>query len=203
MVARLLPDASSLNYVRPYKKAPIKRPQKKADSKPSPPGAMQPNNTSAKTLPPGASTTSSNPSISPERPACPSKPIPPSSPTKEASTCASVRNEQGRKRKQPPAGWGWAEAVTARDCAWLQRDLRDLRQLGLLLLPLGGFDSVEEPAWQHLRRHLFRCDQHLPSNEPFLKKPSPALKKKNAGSCPAWSMPYAISSKHGKPSLPS
>ncbi len=60
---------------------------------------------------------------------------------------------------------GWlelAEAVNARDCAWLQRDLRDLRQLGFLLLPLGGYEALAEPAWQHLRRHLYRCDAQLP-----------------------------------------
>ncbi|MGB0344020.1 MAG: DUF3418 domain-containing protein, partial [Coraliomargarita sp.] len=74
-------------------------------------------------------------------------------------------------RKETASGWlELAEAVTARDCAWLQRDLRDLRQLGLLLLPIGGFDSVETQAWQHLRRHLFRCDQRLPLQRAVFEK---------------------------------
>ncbi len=63
-----------------------------------------------------------------------------------------------------------AEAVTARDCAWLQRDLRDLRQLGLILLPLGSYESLIEPAWQHLRRHLFRCPNRLPLKQSVFQK---------------------------------
>ena len=76
--------------------------------------------------------------------------------------------------KKTATGWlALAEAVTARphdDGVVLVTDLRDLRQLGLLLLPLGGFDSVEELAWQHLRRHLFRCDQRLPLQRAVFEK---------------------------------
>lgn len=82
-----------------------------------------------------------------------------------------LRPELETAEKETATGWlALAETVTARDCAWLQRDLRDLRQLGLLLLPLGGFESVEEPAWKHLRRHLFRCDQRLPLRQSVFEK---------------------------------
>jgi len=54
------------------------------------------------------------------------------------------------------------ERVLGRDLAWLRRDLKDLKQLGPLLLPIGSAASLQEPAWRHLRRYLFRSDQPLP-----------------------------------------
>ena len=54
------------------------------------------------------------------------------------------------------------EVAMGRDLAWLRRDIKELKALGTGLLPLGGFDAIKEPAWDHLRRHLFRCDLPLP-----------------------------------------
>lgn len=57
------------------------------------------------------------------------------------------------------------ERVLGRDLAWLRKDLKALRQLGALLLPLGSHEAVEEAAWAQLRRHLFRCETKLPLRE--------------------------------------
>ena len=54
------------------------------------------------------------------------------------------------------------ELAMGRHAAWTQRDLSVLQSLGTHLLPLGGFDSVKGQAWDHLRRHLFRCSETLP-----------------------------------------
>ena len=68
---------------------------------------------------------------------------------------------------------GWpalATIVMGRDIAWLRNDLKDLKQLGALLLPLGNFDSIKTSAWGHLQRHLFRCGEYLPLKESRFKK---------------------------------
>lgn len=68
---------------------------------------------------------------------------------------------------------GWpalATTVMGRDIAWLRNDLKDLKQLGALLLPLGNFDSIKTSAWNHLQRHLFRCGEYLPLKESRFKK---------------------------------
>ncbi len=60
---------------------------------------------------------------------------------------------------------GWpalGEQVLGRDLAWLRRDLKELKQLGALLLPLGSIDTIKEAAWLHLKQHLFRCETMLP-----------------------------------------
>ncbi len=60
---------------------------------------------------------------------------------------------------------GWpalGEQVLGRDLAWIRRDLKELKQLGARLLPLGDFDTIKADAWLHLQRHLFRCDSKLP-----------------------------------------
>jgi len=68
---------------------------------------------------------------------------------------------------------GWpalATTVMGRDIAWLRNDLKDLKQLGALLLPLGNFDRIKTSAWGHLQRHLFRCGEYLPLKESHFKK---------------------------------
>ncbi|MFP4068805.1 MAG: ATP-dependent RNA helicase HrpA, partial [Opitutales bacterium] len=63
---------------------------------------------------------------------------------------------------------GWpalGEIVLGRELAWMRRDLKDLKQLGALLLPLGPPERLKEPAWRHLRRHLFRTNALLPLRE--------------------------------------
>lgn len=68
---------------------------------------------------------------------------------------------------------GWpalATTVMGRDIAWLRNDLKDLKQLGALLLPLGSFDAIKASAWGHLQRHLFRCGECLPLKESRFKK---------------------------------
>jgi ATP-dependent helicase HrpA len=68
---------------------------------------------------------------------------------------------------------GWpalATIVMGRDIAWLRNDLKDLKQLGALLLPLGNFDRIKTSAWGHLQRHLFRCGEYLPLKESRFKK---------------------------------
>ncbi|MGB0743542.1 MAG: DUF3418 domain-containing protein, partial [Opitutales bacterium] len=57
------------------------------------------------------------------------------------------------------------ETVTGRSMAWIQRDIRELKKLGTALLPLGGYEAVKESAWQHLRRHLYGCENKLPLQE--------------------------------------
>lgn len=54
------------------------------------------------------------------------------------------------------------EIALGRDLAWLRRDLKALKQLGALLLPLGSFEQIHSAAWLHLRRHLFHADPLLP-----------------------------------------
>ncbi len=63
-----------------------------------------------------------------------------------------------------------AEQNMGRDIAWIRRDLKELKQLGVLLIQLGGFDAIKEPAWAHLRRHLFATDSLLPMCEANFKK---------------------------------
>ncbi len=68
---------------------------------------------------------------------------------------------------------GWpalGEIIMGRDLGWLRRDLKDLKQLGTLLLPLGSVDKLKAPAWQHLRRHLFRTGVHLPLKQSRFEK---------------------------------
>ncbi len=68
---------------------------------------------------------------------------------------------------------GWpalATIVMGRDIAWLRNDLKDLKQLGAGLLPLGNFDSIKASAWGHLQRHLFRCGEYLPLKESRFNK---------------------------------
>lgn len=68
---------------------------------------------------------------------------------------------------------GWpalGEIVMGRELGWLRRDLKDLKQLGTLLLPLGSVDQLKGPAWQHLRRHLFRTGMHLPLKQSRFEK---------------------------------
>lgn len=54
------------------------------------------------------------------------------------------------------------EIVMGREIAWLRRELNALQALGTLLLPLGGFASIQAAAWAHIRRHLFACASPLP-----------------------------------------
>lgn len=54
------------------------------------------------------------------------------------------------------------EITMGRDLAWIRRDLKALKQLGALLLPLGDFDTIQADAWRHIRRHLFHLDSILP-----------------------------------------
>ena len=68
---------------------------------------------------------------------------------------------------------GWPALSTiamGRDIAWLRNDLKDLKQLGALLLPLGDFDTVKASAWHHIQNHLFRSDKYLPLKESRFKK---------------------------------
>ena len=61
------------------------------------------------------------------------------------------------------AGWlELGEHTLGRDLAWVRRDLKELKQLGAQLLPLGNIDTIKDDAWLHLKRHLFRCDNKLP-----------------------------------------
>ncbi|MFU8848711.1 MAG: ATP-dependent RNA helicase HrpA [Opitutales bacterium] len=62
------------------------------------------------------------------------------------------------------------EQAMGREIAWLRRDLKELKTLGIGLLPLGGYDAIKESAWRHLRRHLFACESILPLQENAFKK---------------------------------
>ncbi|TVP79405.1 MAG: ATP-dependent RNA helicase HrpA [Puniceicoccaceae bacterium] len=55
-----------------------------------------------------------------------------------------------------------AEQVMGREIAWIQRDLKALKTLGVELLQLGGYAAIKDPAWAHLRRHLFHTEKLLP-----------------------------------------
>ncbi|MGB0415481.1 MAG: ATP-dependent RNA helicase HrpA [Coraliomargarita sp.] len=70
-----------------------------------------------------------------------------------------IENAQAATQTAWPA---LGEVVMARDLAWIQRDLKDLKQLGTLLLPIGSVDTLKQAAWQMIRRHLFRCEAMLP-----------------------------------------
>jgi len=68
---------------------------------------------------------------------------------------------------------GWpalGEQILGRDLAWVRRDLKELKQLGALLLPLGNLDTIKEDAWLHLKRHLFRSDNKLPLKQTHFEK---------------------------------
>lgn len=68
---------------------------------------------------------------------------------------------------------GWpalGETTLGRDLAWIRKDLKDLKQLGTLLLPLGNASQLQAPAWQHLRRHLFRTGTFLPLKQARFEK---------------------------------
>ncbi|MGB1128300.1 MAG: ATP-dependent RNA helicase HrpA [Opitutales bacterium] len=64
----------------------------------------------------------------------------------------------------------FCETAMGRDVAWIQRDLKALKSLGTGLLPLGGYDAIKTSAWQHIRRHLFACDEILPLNKAVFDK---------------------------------
>lgn len=68
---------------------------------------------------------------------------------------------------------GWptlGEQMLGRDLAWVRRDLKELKQLGALLIPLGAFDTIKDDAWEHLKRHLFRSEQMLPLKAKHFEK---------------------------------
>jgi ATP-dependent helicase HrpA len=68
---------------------------------------------------------------------------------------------------------GWpalGTVVMGRDIAWLRNDLKDLKQIGALLLPLGDIDTVKASAWHHIQNHLFRTGEYLPLKESRFKK---------------------------------
>ena len=68
---------------------------------------------------------------------------------------------------------GWpalGEQVLGRDLAWVRRDLKELKQLGALLLPLGSLDTIKDDAWLHIKRHLFRSDNKLPLKQQRFEK---------------------------------
>lgn len=62
-----------------------------------------------------------------------------------------------------------AEQMLGRNMAWLRRDLKDLKQLGPDLLPLGSFEQIKNAAGDHLMRYLFRADRLLPLSEKQLR----------------------------------
>ena len=55
-----------------------------------------------------------------------------------------------------------AERCLARDLAWMRHELKGLKKLGLLLLPLGGAEKVQKQAYTMLRRSLCTPQQCLP-----------------------------------------
>ncbi|MEM7790506.1 MAG: ATP-dependent RNA helicase HrpA [Verrucomicrobiota bacterium] len=61
------------------------------------------------------------------------------------------------------------EICLGREAGWLHRELKELKQIGPALLPLGNFEKIKADAWLHLRRYLFRCDQLLPLKESKFK----------------------------------
>ena len=63
-----------------------------------------------------------------------------------------------------------AELSMGRDIAWIRRDLKDLKKLGTLLVQIGGYDAISEPAWAHLRRHLFKTENSFPLRENHFQK---------------------------------
>lgn len=63
-----------------------------------------------------------------------------------------------------------AEQSMGRDIAWIQRDLKELKKLGILLVQVGGYEAIKDPAWAHLRRHLFSTESLLPLSEANFKK---------------------------------
>ena len=82
---------------------------------------------------------------------------------------------------------GWpalGEVLMARDLAWIQRDLKDLKQLGTLLLPLGSVDKIKQPAWRMIRRHLFRSETLLPLKQSRFEKVFQRADKERRGIVP-------------------
>ena len=63
-----------------------------------------------------------------------------------------------------------AEQSMGRAIAWIRRDLKELKKLGILLVQLGGYEALKDPAWEHLRRHLFKTEIRLPLREANFQK---------------------------------
>ncbi|MGZ0655216.1 ATP-dependent RNA helicase HrpA [Coraliomargarita sp. W4R72] len=63
-----------------------------------------------------------------------------------------------------------AEHCMGRDIAWIRRDLKELKKLGVLLIQLGGYEAIKDTAWAHLRRHLFKTESLLPLREANFQK---------------------------------
>lgn len=63
-----------------------------------------------------------------------------------------------------------AEQSMGREIAWIRRDLKDLKKLGTLLVQLGGYNAINEPAWAHLRRYLFKTESPFPLREANFQK---------------------------------
>ncbi|MFT5836808.1 MAG: ATP-dependent helicase HrpA [Candidatus Azotimanducaceae bacterium] len=74
-----------------------------------------------------------------------------------------------------------AEQSMGRDIAWIRRDLKELKKLGILLVQVGGYDAVKDSAWAHLRRHLFSTDSLLPLHEVNFKKTLQHADKESKG----------------------
>jgi ATP-dependent helicase HrpA len=75
----------------------------------------------------------------------------------------------------------FAEQCMGRDIAWIRRDLKELKKLGILLIQLGGYDQIKTPAWGLVRRHLFSCDQLLPLREANFKRTLQQANKNSQG----------------------
>jgi ATP-dependent helicase HrpA len=75
----------------------------------------------------------------------------------------------------------FAEQCMGREIAWIRRDLKELKKLGILLIQLGGYDKIKTPAWEQLRRHLFNSDTLLPLREANFKRTLQHAKENSKG----------------------
>ncbi|MBT62868.1 MAG: ATP-dependent RNA helicase HrpA [Puniceicoccaceae bacterium] len=79
--------------------------------------------------------------------------------------------DRDQAQQYTEAAWpALAEQSMGREIAWLRRDLKELKKLGILLIHLGGYEHIKDPAWAHLRRHLFQTENCLPLRQAKFQK---------------------------------
>ncbi len=82
---------------------------------------------------------------------------------------------------------GWpalGEKVLEKQLLWIRKELKALRNLGTLLMPVGGFEAFEPHAWKQLCRYLFEEENRLPLRESVFLACLQRAKQKSAGIVP-------------------
>ena len=79
------------------------------------------------------------------------------------------------------------ETVLRYELAWLQKDMRDLKQLAPLCVTFIHQDTLLKHAYVHLCRHLYRSDQVLPLKQKRFEKLTERIRNELKGLIPQFS----------------